>query len=269
MKVKSAFWQWHNPIAWGLALTISLAVLVTFLAFQNGPAGSARYSEFGGLPSNAVGDTLAGIFAPLAFIWIVVTVFLQSHELREQRNELTLTREELKLAREAQQKQLEVMQVQADIFEDERTYRLHESSKKTLDQLLVTIATKSRKENDLIENFIVKAKYDGEYNTPTPFLCVSGKNSEEIVMSIGDSLEAFRERIDPNQDQKFLVLTRKSANQNFYLRIRDDFDYLISLFDRLAEDQQIRLQFLEVRKSQAILDWMLDANIWLPEGNIS
>ena len=105
-----SFWRMNNPVLWGLILTIVLAMVVFILAINKGPNGVPRLREFINLPSNAVGDTLAGIFAPLALIWIVVTVFLQSQELAEQRKELKLTRAELRLAREAQEKQLEVMQ---------------------------------------------------------------------------------------------------------------------------------------------------------------
>lgn len=43
---------------------------------------------------NEWGDFAAGAFAPLAFLWLVVAVVLQSSELREQREELRLTRQE-------------------------------------------------------------------------------------------------------------------------------------------------------------------------------
>jgi hypothetical protein len=112
-----------NPIFWGLLLTAVLAFIVVVLALTAGPSGKVRLVEFGTLDSNEIGDTLAGIFAPLAFIWIVVTVFLQSQELAEQRRELSLTREELRLAREAQEKMVEAAQIQASIFSDEKLSR--------------------------------------------------------------------------------------------------------------------------------------------------
>ncbi len=136
---KPKFLSFSNPVAWGIGLTMLLACLVTFLGIQIGPDGKTRYKEFLGSAPNAIGDTLAGIFAPLAFIWIVVTVFLQSQELREQRKELELTRAELKLARKAQEEQLKVMQAQADIFRDEKLRRDQEVSRRYLDQLLISL----------------------------------------------------------------------------------------------------------------------------------
>ncbi|MDJ1463393.1 hypothetical protein [Nitratireductor sp. GZWM139] len=50
--------------------------------------------------ANEIGDFLAGASAPLAFIWLVVTVLVQAQELKAQRKELALTREEFQLNRE-------------------------------------------------------------------------------------------------------------------------------------------------------------------------
>ena len=134
------FWRANNPILWGFLFTLGLAAIVLVLTTQIGSDDLFRYQEFSKLPSNAVGDTLAGIFAPLAFIWIVVTVFLQGQELSEQRKELSLTREELRLAREAQEKQLAVMEAQASIFEDEKLRRDQEEEKRTFDLKLQYLA---------------------------------------------------------------------------------------------------------------------------------
>jgi hypothetical protein len=51
------------------------------------------------LSANEIGDALAGAFAPLAFLWLMTAVFLQSSELRAQRHELQFTREEMELTR--------------------------------------------------------------------------------------------------------------------------------------------------------------------------
>lgn len=43
---------------------------------------------------DSIGNFLAGAFAPLAFLWLVVTVLIQAQELKAQRAELKLTRQE-------------------------------------------------------------------------------------------------------------------------------------------------------------------------------
>ncbi|MDP2780278.1 hypothetical protein [Devosia sp.] len=45
------------------------------------------------LASNEMGDSLAGAFAPLAFLWLIAAVFLQRNELSAQRQELRESRE--------------------------------------------------------------------------------------------------------------------------------------------------------------------------------
>lgn len=52
-------------------------------------------------PPNEVGDTLAGFAGSLAFIWIVVTVAIQSKELSEQREQLRLQTDEFKMTNDA------------------------------------------------------------------------------------------------------------------------------------------------------------------------
>ena len=61
-----------------------------------------------------LGQLVSGIFAPVAFVWVVVAVVLQSRELRLQREELMLTREELKNTREVFELQKEEMKRAAD-----------------------------------------------------------------------------------------------------------------------------------------------------------
>ncbi|WP_298865230.1 hypothetical protein [uncultured Sulfitobacter sp.] len=58
---------------------------------------------------NEVGDTFAGLFGSLAFVWIIVTVLVQGLELREQRLEI-------KASREAQEAQAQSLNLQAAIL---------------------------------------------------------------------------------------------------------------------------------------------------------
>lgn len=81
---------------------------------------------------NELGDFLAGAFAPLAFLWLVATVLIQSASLRRQGDELALAREEqtlvrgeLRLSREASEAQLvevrkniEILNIQVQMEQD-------------------------------------------------------------------------------------------------------------------------------------------------------
>lgn len=59
-----------------------------------------RYEEFQKLPLNALGDFLAGTFAPLALLWLVIGYFQQGDELRQNSRALLLQAEELRQAAE-------------------------------------------------------------------------------------------------------------------------------------------------------------------------
>ena len=64
---------------------------------------------------NNLGDLLSGLFAPVAFIWLVVAVIIQSKELAAQREELALTRTEMQDSRAVMQKQADAAETQTKL----------------------------------------------------------------------------------------------------------------------------------------------------------
>lgn len=85
--MKRQFSEWLPWI--GSAITIAYVV---FLAFAFGP-----WSEFWTFITteeyNQRGDFLAGVFGPVAFLWLIIGYFMQSRELRLQREELSMQRD--------------------------------------------------------------------------------------------------------------------------------------------------------------------------------
>ena len=86
----------HRGMSWvgkhiletaGLVTLLWLAVAGYFLYHAHSPSYCAtRAAEQAWcLPPNAIGDVMAGVFAPLAFIWFLATVFLQAGEIKENR----------------------------------------------------------------------------------------------------------------------------------------------------------------------------------------
>jgi hypothetical protein len=65
-------------------------------------------ADFAILGLNEQGDTLAGIFAPLAFLWLFIATMIQSQELAAQRHEIEENRT--------------VMQEQSDAAQDQATF---------------------------------------------------------------------------------------------------------------------------------------------------
>lgn len=66
-------------------------------------------------PSNEVGDFFAGLFAPVAFLWLVLGYFMQANELRLQRKELALQRKELEATRGTMESQVSLIAKQTEI----------------------------------------------------------------------------------------------------------------------------------------------------------
>jgi hypothetical protein len=69
-----------------------------------------RFDSFYKLDLNAKGDFLAGLFAPVAFLWLIIGSFQQQQEIAMQRDELRLQREEMKQMVEAQKAQADAVQ---------------------------------------------------------------------------------------------------------------------------------------------------------------
>ncbi len=127
-----AFWRKNNPVAYGVLISILVLVGYAVVGFRTECAGSVcinNFQKFWGSEPNEVGDTLAGLFGALAFIWIIATVFLQSQELREQRKEF---REQ----RLATQDMAKAMAAQATIFLDEQQSRQHTNAQQLFDEHL-------------------------------------------------------------------------------------------------------------------------------------
>lgn len=147
-----------EPLKVGRALTkiFLFAIFALALLPQKTESGwSIRIVEFLLAPANEIGDTLAGIAGVLAFLWIIVTVWLQSQELAAQREELELTRKEFSKMALAQEKQVASLEVQGEIFREEQTQRAEDRAGATLERLLDGLAysiDREAKESSLLGN---------------------------------------------------------------------------------------------------------------------
>lgn len=92
------------PFNWRFWLAVGLTVLYlggfsgVFSARSEGET-LLEFLEHGKL--NEIGDLFAGVFAPIAFLWLVYGYLLQSSELRLQRGSLDRQTQELELQRQA------------------------------------------------------------------------------------------------------------------------------------------------------------------------
>jgi hypothetical protein len=128
------------------AVWLAVALLVGWNAYH--PSDCLIDSgTFSCLAANEWGDYLAGVFAPLAFFWLVAAVFIQSRELSEQREELRLTREEFAHNREVMKaqatearNQAEFIGLQTKILEREERSRAVSSAVAEFDETVTELS---------------------------------------------------------------------------------------------------------------------------------
>lgn len=73
----------------GVSLSAIYAYFIWFLV-------GSRFASLKGLELNNLGDFLAGVFGPIAILWLVLGFFQQGYELRQNNKALKLQAEELK-----------------------------------------------------------------------------------------------------------------------------------------------------------------------------
>ena len=110
----------RDPFIIGAMLTIGYLGAIFFEIAMAGASG--EWIDHNKL--NSLGDFLAGLFAPVAFLWLVVTVFLQKQELSLTRQEMVDTRNvmidqaaEARAQKEFIEQQTAIMKRQADLAE--------------------------------------------------------------------------------------------------------------------------------------------------------
>lgn len=125
-----------------LGLFITLVITTFYLI---GIICITDLSVYKGLELNAKGDFLAGVFSPLAFLWLVFGYFQQGKELKLNTQALTMQAEELAISNTSLREQVKEMEksvkAQQDMFDlAEKQYKdiQAEKDKASRPKLLVT-----------------------------------------------------------------------------------------------------------------------------------
>ncbi|MGV8832165.1 MAG: hypothetical protein ACOH2N_09335 [Devosia sp.] len=159
------------------------------------------------LASNEMGDSLAGAFAPLAFLWLIAAVFLQRNELAAQRQELRESRAVAAQQVEEAKKNVDLIGIQTGILKDERAAKIEKDADEDLKEL---IETASKIFVDISRVFSVavgpldrnsqKQPYepdDGVYSMAGPYVEPGvgrlGRISEQVLMISVSVLEAAQQ----------------------------------------------------------------------------
>lgn len=107
-----------NKIKENLSLIIVSVATIIYLLFI---FKATELSEFVDLELNAKGDFLAGVFAPLAFLWLVFGYYQQGRELKLNTKALELQARELQISNESLKQQVKEMEksveAQRNLFE--------------------------------------------------------------------------------------------------------------------------------------------------------
>ncbi|QCI64303.1 hypothetical protein [Phreatobacter stygius] len=112
---------------WLTGIWLALGGLVAFL----------KRDTLAGLALNDIGDALAGLCAPIAFLWLVITALLQKFELEAQRAELKQNREALLLQVQQLNNSVEQQAAQTQIMKDEYERSLQASLNSQLRRILI------------------------------------------------------------------------------------------------------------------------------------
>lgn len=113
----------------GCIITVGyLAVIVAWVFLGTDTTGRSRWGEFTTMPLNNIGDFLAGVFSPLAFLWLVLGFLQQGEELRiqaeELRNSVHQQRDLVQVARDEHAATLAQLQFERQRIEREREEQL-------------------------------------------------------------------------------------------------------------------------------------------------
>lgn len=195
---------------------------------------------------------MAGFAGALAFVWIIVTVWLQSKELAAQREVLRLTRDEMEEQRKATQDMARALEAQAAIFEDEKRNRDEAKAQAELEEILKLLAVKIRRylqtqvmipsqylytfwlwHGDPDEEDVFKVEYN---ELAERYKKLSSMPDEKLIAEFNSRLELF---VDEEIDLRFWV--RPSGT---------DIDIIYKGFQYL-EDALQKLEELKPRLSRA------------------
>ena len=112
------------------------------------PCGFKEICNSINLDSNEIGDALAGLFSPVAFVWLVIAALMQ-------RQELKLQREELKQQRKATKKMAKAQTRSVEIQDHQFAFLLNEATNNKLPKISIRIAGVNLRTGSIIYTFSV------------------------------------------------------------------------------------------------------------------
>lgn len=251
------FWRRSNPVAYGVAISAIIILGYLLIGFRQqciGTVCETNFQIFWESDPNEIGDTLAGLFSALAFVWIIVTVFLQSIELREQRKEF-------RQQREATQDMARAMAAQAEIFEDEKEMREHTRIRELLTQMVEGLADKLHLSAISFENWVVKheipfKKQDGSKvgSLPTTmemgiFKEKDGRSTEQYIKASATHARLSLDAMSTSQSN----IVKRPTRTTEVLSVLEQLQAILDIAHLASLDQKEYIKNLRIEETRNTL----------------
>ncbi len=143
-KNKELGWKKHWLTGVGLGATILFPLTLYWIeigtfAFPNGTILQDMAKKFRGMSANETGDFLAGLFAPLAFMWLVIGYYQNNRAIKLQSDELKNSIDEMRKANETASDQKELLAATERHARREIFFKYFDYTSKELDDLVLGI----------------------------------------------------------------------------------------------------------------------------------
>ena len=244
-------------------LFLAFVAVLAILPQQTNNQVSWRILEFLKSPPNEIGDTLAGIAGTLAFLWIIVTVMMQSKELRAQREELSLTRNEFQRMAKAQEAQQESLEAQAKIFRDEQTQRDQSRATRILDQKLL------RLKNMLGQNHLAvwffEPRDDPNFGVVQELRLFAGNDVEDrddLDLFIWNNFTPLHSKVEMLEEMAISAKLVEAPKTGYITSVISEIQDILELEPRLSEDQLERVHKIGVLGIKELAEKALKVNAW-------
>lgn len=247
----------EGPFIVGLMLTLLVCAAFGFSLFGL-PAVSAsasfdnKWQHLVTATANEVGDTLAGFAGSLAFVWLVVTVWLQATELREQRKEFE------RMA-DAQNAQVDLLIKQGEIFELEQKEREENRAHRLLIELMVSLRLSildSRVHEDWSHS-ISMGNIEREFTLfPLPTEQNAASDNFHFVKQSHDTLKRFMKYLSDGK------IKGKCSHKEKYIAVSKVLHEIYLLNSKLSPAAQQNLVNYELFDFQKEMDRFLESDLW-------
>ena len=204
----------------------------------------SNWAKVSVMPFNEWGDFFAGVFAPIAFLWLVIGYFQQSQELAlntkalvNQEEALRLQVEELKQSVAQQKEMVAITQAELEMTRDANTKKYAE--RKLLAQPIIELTKRGENRNNNLLRQHLTFSNTGHLIKEVKLLLIDEPTDLVISVSSFDSWGSG--------DNKRITFSMQSIRQTV-----DHFQLRIEFIDGLAEHSELTIHFMISDKGSGI-----------------